>query len=149
MKLKEALKFMLIFGCIATTFQTLFISAAALHYGNNSFQAVQMYRLPLIGFASTIPILIFVTKGTPARIELVIRKILHFILTASIVFGLLIHFEWVEAKTALPTALFFLGVYICGYILTEIRDKKTAVQINAKIQAENATYNAENATCDN
>jgi uncharacterized membrane protein len=94
---------------------------------------------------SSLPVLIFVCKPTTSRVQALLRKIAHFVLTGGIVFSLLIYFGWMDTKNVVFIILSFLCVYIPLYIVQEIRDKKTAAQINERI---NATHNGENETHD-
>jgi len=137
MKLRDALKFMFIVACIATVFQTVFISIFAWFWDTNSIvNAHNLYQLPLIGVLSTLPTLIFVRSKT-GQIEWIVRQILHFILTASIVFTALIRFGWIYAQTqnALKVFLVFLFVYVTASVIGAIRGRKLADKLNERINA--------------
>ncbi|MCL2071187.1 MAG: DUF3021 domain-containing protein [Oscillospiraceae bacterium] len=147
MKLKEVLKFMVATWLFATTLQTLFIGIVGLLFPQNGFvlTARDLLKLPFIAFMSAVPELIFLFKPTASRTEVTVRKILHFVLTAGIVFTLLIYFGWIDASGAILTGVFFLVIYVTLYIYQDRRDKKTAEKINQRI---NATHHSENATHD-
>ena len=147
MKLNYALKYMFILFCVVTTGQVLFVGALNLIIGNEYLMTMSdLLKLPLVSFASVIPTLIFVrskTKKTPTKTETLILPIVHFILTAGIVFGLLMYFEFMDAANAAFIIMLFLVVYIPAYIYQYMRDRKLARQLNERI---NAFHNTENAT---
>ena len=144
MKLKAALKNMFTLFCIITTFETIFIASISwLPDQNFIFNARDLFKIPFVAFAGVLPVLILVRSEKTPRAELMIRKTLHFILTAGVVFGLLIYFGWMDMTNAVFIAAFFLAIYIPATVVQEIRAKKLADQLNAKI---NAFHKAENAT---
>ena len=147
MKLKNAIKFMALLFCILTTAQVLFVGAINMYMDNNMTMTMQdLLRFPLISFAAVLPTLIFVrnkAKNRSSRIETFLFPILHFTLTAGIVFGLLIYFGWMDASNAIIMVAFFLAIYVPAYAIQEIRDRKLAKRLNEKIDA---FHNSENAT---
>ena len=146
MTLKDTLKFMFILFCAITTFQAIFISIFATLTGSeNILYTQELYKLPLIGFLSTLPTLIFIGSDKVSRLDLNIRKVVHLFLTAVIVFWSLTYFEWLDRENALPVAIFFMIIYITGHIIGEMRAKKLADELNKRI---NASHNTENATHD-
>lgn len=137
MKLQEAFKFMLIIACVATVFQTFFISIFAWFWDINSLiDARNLYQLPLIGILSTLPTLIFV-RSKSSQLEWIIRQILHFILTASITFIALIRFGWIYAQTqsVIMVFLVFLFVYTTASIIGAVRGRQLAKKLNERINA--------------
>ena len=149
MKLQYAIKFMSILFCIITTCQVVFIGACNLLLGNDVMMSMQdLMKLPLISFASVLPTLIFVrtkTKTPPAREEAIFIPILHFALTAGIVFGLLIYFGFMDVANAAILVAFFLAIYIPAFLFQKFRDKRLARLLNERI---NAFHNADSATRD-
>ncbi|MCL2047466.1 MAG: DUF3021 domain-containing protein [Defluviitaleaceae bacterium] len=144
MKLKEALKSIYISFCSIATFQLLFISSSVFWSDNEiSMDAGGLFSLVVIAFFSSLPILLFVHKETISRVELVLRKVAHFILTAAVVFSLLLYYEWLDTKNALFTVVFFLFLYIALYVYQTLRAKRLAAQINERL---NAFHNEENET---
>jgi len=132
--------------CIVTTFQLLFIIAVwTVLNDEHTFTSSDLFKVQLVALASVLPVLIHVRKKIVSRTQLIIRQVLHFILTAGVVFGLLIYFEWIDEKSAAATIVFFLAIYIPAYLIQEIRARKLAKQLNEKI---NAFHNSENATHD-
>jgi hypothetical protein len=144
MKLKYALKLMFHMFCIITTGQVFFVSVILLiNEPDAVFTMREMLQMPFVALAGVLPILIFVRSEKATRTELIVRNVLHFILTAGIVLGLLIYFGWMYASNAVIIIGFFLAIYIPAYIVQEIRDRKLAKQLNERI---NAFHNTENET---
>ena len=146
MKLAYALKFMFVLFCVITAFQVLFVGIVNIALNNDvMFSMRDLLKLPLISLAGVLPTLIFIRTKTkpPSKAESIIKSVLHFILTAGGIFGLLIYFKWLEPANAVFIVTFFLVIYIPAYIFQELRDRKLARQINERI---NAFHEAENAT---
>ena len=143
MKLKDALKLMFFLACVVTTFQILFIATYVMISGADfTLRAAELYRVCFIGFSCVLPVLLFVRNETARRAEIIVRKALHFFLTAGIVFGLLIYYQWMDTKNALFIALFFLALYFSALAFGEIRQKRLADKINERINAFHDTENA-------
>lgn len=144
MKLNEALKFMFYLFCVITTFEVLFVAiSSSILAPNLLFDMWDLLKLPFVAFSSVLPVLILVRRETAPRMELRLRKVLHFVLTAAVVSGLLIYFGWMYATNAIFIAAFFLAIYIAASVIQEIREKKLAQKLNKQI---NAFHDAENAT---
>ena len=143
MRLKETLLFMALMFCVIVTFQVIFtaIYCAVADVSDNTINAAHTL---LIAFSSTLPTLIFLGGSKFHRVWLIARSVLHFILTAAIVFGLLVHFQLINASNAVFVATLFLGIYIIGYVIQEMKAKKTADALNKRISA---FHDSENATC--
>ena len=143
MKLKYALKFMLMSYCVATTFQVfmLFIFATAAG-STDTVYARELYSLLVISLFSALPILIFVRKESAPRWEWILRRALHLLLTTGLVFAALIYFDWVSLENLWWVLLFFLGMYALLAVISEIRTKRLANQINARIRASHDSENA-------
>jgi len=144
MKLKDALRFMFFLFCAVSTFETLFI--ATLGFINNDifvFEAKELYKIPFVAFMSVLPVFVMIRSETAPRPEWIARKALHFILTAGVVFTLLIYFKWIDKQNVLLVAIFFLFIYITAFAVQEIRAKRLADAINKRI---NAFHESENAT---
>lgn len=148
MRLKQTIITMLILFCAVTTAQVLFIGIFNLSINSEetlTFRSI--LRMPLIAFASVLPMLVFVrgkTEKPQTRKESIFRQALHFVLTAGIVIGLMIYFEWINTGNAIILILFFLTVYIAAYTIIVLRDRRLARQINERINAfriaENETH---------
>ena len=146
MSLKNTLKFMFVVACMATVFQVIFISISAWTGDfESTVYARELYRFPLIGVFSTLPTLIYIGSENATRRMLIIIRILHFVLTASIVFGLLAYFGWIDIGNALMVAFIFLVTYVVAIIIVEFREKNLAERLN---QCLDAFHNAENASRD-
>ncbi|MCL2335791.1 MAG: DUF3021 family protein [Firmicutes bacterium] len=144
MKLKAALIFMFHLFCAITTFETLFIAVnGALGSITLTLEAKELFKIPFIAFMSVLPVLLLVKAEKISRTEIMIRRAIHFVLTAGIVFGLLIYFKWLDTANAVIIAVFFLAIYATASIVKEIQAKKLADKLNERI---NAFHKAENAT---
>ena len=135
MRLKEALRFMFFVFCLVTTLETLFIATLGLLGTGFTFEASELFQIPLVAFLSALPVLILIRSETASRTEWIIRKAAHFALTAGAVFGMLIYFGWLDKQNALFVVLFFLIVYAAAYIIQELRAKQLADEINKRLSA--------------
>jgi len=138
MKIYDVLKLMLIIACAVTVFQTVFISIFAWFlFSDSTIYARNLYQLPVIGALSTLPTLLYIKRSEPSQLEWIIRRILHFVLTAGVVFGALTHFGWVYAQTqnAIIAFAVFLLVYIASTIVGSVRANRLANQLNERINA--------------
>ena len=144
MKQKRTLRFMFHLFCTITTFETLFITMDGL-IGSGEFllSSRDLFRIPFVAFMSVLPVPILLHRKDAKRVERVIRNATHFILTAGIVFGLLIYFKWLDAGNAAAVAAFFLVIYGSATAIAEIRAKKLADKLNERLSA---FHDAENAT---
>jgi len=136
MKLKDALRYMFRLFCAVTTFELLFI--ATLGVIDNAvfgFEARELYKIPFVAFMSVLPVLVMIRSETAPRSEWIIRKALHFVLTAGTVFALLIYFQWIDRQNVLFVAVFFLVLYVAAYAVQEIRAKRLADALNERINA--------------
>jgi hypothetical protein len=110
-----------------------------------ALDASGLYKMILVAFVSVLPVLVHVYKETISRTQIIIRQILHLVLTAGLTLGLLVYFEWLVAENAVATVIFFLTIYIIAYTVQAMRAKKLADKLNEKL---NAFHNSENATRD-
>jgi len=141
---KESVKILLILACCITTFQVIFIGMlGVLITPDISFGGWDLLKIASISFTSTLPSLILIGRNKDSRLKKMLMFAVHFILTAGIVFGLLILYEWINAITALYTALMFLCLYVAAHVIIEIRSRRLAKKINERI---NAFHEAENET---
>jgi hypothetical protein len=134
MKLKEAFKFMFHLFCATTTCIIIFIALT-------SYDSLSLLRIPAVAFAGALPVLIFVHGEKASRAEIIVRKVLHFILTAGIVGGFVIWFGWVDGANAVLVGAFFLAVYVGVYVVSEVRAKRFTDRLNERL---NAFHNGEN-----
>ena len=147
MRLKDALKLMIIIACVATVFQVIFISLFAwVSDYESTLYARELYRLPLTGILSTLPTLIFVGKENISARKLILIRSTHFILTMGIVFGALLYFGLIiDMSNILLVAVIFLITYIIATIIGERQARNLAQQLNERLDA---FHNAENASHD-
>jgi hypothetical protein len=149
MSLKKELKLLFFLFCIITTCECLFVGIFSLITSRDAlFDAWFLIELPFIAFLSVLPTLILWRSETVPRVELIIRRALHFVLTAGIVCGLTIYIGWMDAvSTVVITMAFFLAVYIPVFFIAERRARSLARKINEKIDAlrndENAQHQEE------
>jgi len=144
MSLKEELKFMFHLFCAITAFETIYMAIAAFVNGEGfTFTARDLYKIPLVALFGVIPVLILVRKEQVPKTELILRRILHFIITAAVVLGSLVYFGWLVVANAIVIIVFFLAIYIGAYVVESVREKQLADKINERI---NAFHEAENAT---
>jgi hypothetical protein len=144
MKPIDALKFMFYLFCMVTTFETLFIAALGLFDPDITFAARELFKIPLVALLSALPVMILIRSETASRTEWLIRKALHFTLTAGIVFGMLIYFDWLDKKNAPFVILFFLILYAAAFVIHEIRAKQLADELNKRIDAFHQGESAQN-----
>ena len=147
MTIKRALLLMAISFCVASTIcfliiglYTLFVDAPGM---KSSFNGEDILGILFMAFAVTLPILLFVRSEKASRIEIIIRRTIHFILTSGIVFGCLVYFKWINTANAIFVILAFVAMYFAGQIVMEKRERKLADELNKRI---NAFHNAENET---
>ena len=144
MKLKDALKEMVVLFCVITTCVILFMSLIPLYDSDGFiFTARDLYKIPLVALLGTIPLLILVRKETASKTEVNVRKVLHFVLTAGLVLGTLMFFGWLDTTSAVSIIVFFLALYIAVWIVASVREKRLADKLNERI---NAFHSGENAT---
>ena len=144
MKLINMLKSMFLLFCAISTFMFFFIAVQAVCFDPGfSLDGRGMLKVLLIALASVLPVLIFYCKETISREELLLRRALHFFVTAGIVLGLQITIGWMDAANAVYVVIVFLLIYIAAYTVLEIRAKKLADKLNERI---NAFHGGENET---
>ena len=134
MKLEKALKLFPILFCVVTTFfffmlgiQSLFFYPQAMFTGRDILSGM------LMTFTTTLPTFILVQKENSSSLERIIRLTLHFIISGSIAFGFLIYLGYLIVETALYAIVVFIAMYIIGYVIMEIRDRKLAAKLNERI----------------
>ena len=143
---KDVLKVLFNLFCGITTALILFLGIqGAFFVPDFSFNGWDLIRLLSISLASTLPTLLILGRESATRGKWVLLLVLHFVLTAGAVFGLLMIYQWINAATALYTILMFLGIYVVAYIALEIRARRLARMLNEKI---NAFHEAENEAHD-
>ena len=143
---KESVKILLVLACCITTFQVIIIGIQGVFITPGiSLDGWDLLKIASIGFASTLPSLLLLGRNKDSWLKRMIMFTVHFILTAGIVFGLLILYEWINATTALYTAAMFLCLYVAAHVVIEIRSRRLAKRINERI---NAFHESENETHD-
>ena len=148
MTLKQTLKRMAILFFMATTFCFMFIGIqSTFFFPEMTYSGTDILTCILMAFLVTLPSLIFFRAENVSHINLRIRQILHFIFSAGAVFVGITLLDWVELDiyTALYAFLFFSVVYILGFTIALIREKRIADELNKRI---NAFHDTENVTHD-
>jgi len=145
MKLKDALKRIIVLFFVITICITLFMSLLPVFTGSDfDIAARDLYRIPLVALLGAIPVFVLIRNEKASNLEIVLRKILHFVLTSALVLGSLMLFGWIDAASAAVIVVFFLVVYIVIWIVETVRGKKLAARLNERINAfqsdENATH---------
>lgn len=134
MRLKEILKIMFVLFCAITTFQVIFISLLNILFDEQyTITMPEMLRIPFIALCGALPMLVFFRsekKKPPSRAYLIAIRTIHLVLTAGIVFGLLSYFEWIDAVNGVFVIAFFAIIYVCIYVVLELRANKLAREIN-------------------
>ncbi len=136
MNLKELLKFMFVVFCAITTIVILYIAAEILITDSLwRLSAWDLLKIEFVAFAGTLPVLILLKRENAPRTELIIRQVLHFILTGGIIAGLLIGFGWLSAGNAAFIAALYICLYSGIYAAGELRARKLAKALNERISA--------------
>ena len=135
MKLEKVLKLIPILFCIATTFfffvlgiQSFFLFPETVFSGRDILSGI------LMTFTTTLPTFILVQKENSSALERIIRLTLHFIISGGIAFSFLIYLGYLVIETVLYAIAVFIFMYIVGYVIMEIRDRKLAAKLNERIQ---------------
>lgn len=144
MKLKEALLFMFHLFCVITTCEILFIAGMALLFHSTlQFGPLYLLEIPLVALCGVLPVLLFVGSEKASRLSLNLRKALHFVLTAGVVFGLLLYLGWMDTQNAVAVLVLFLLIYAGAWIVQETRERTLAKQLNERL---NEFHEDENET---
>jgi hypothetical protein len=144
MKLKDMLVSMFYTACVITTSMVFFIGLyLVLFTPHLIFDGRDMLGLIFTAFAGVLPTLIFVGKDKMSYKGVLFCRAIHLVLTAGIVFGCVMYFEWINTLNAVYYLIDFFIIYIVANVVSTIRDKKLANKLNERI---NAFHDAENET---
>jgi len=135
MTFKHIVKFTFFLFCVITTMQIIFVPILDLINGRNDVIYIRdLYRYPLIAFASVLPTFILVNSDQMSRNGWRIRVILHCILTQAAVFGGLVYFNRVTNLSILvQIGLFFTAIYAGAWWGFNRKQQSLANQINERI----------------
>ena len=134
MKLEKALKLFPVLFCIVTTFFFFVLGIQSIFFfPETTFSGRDILGGILMTFTTTLPTFILVQKENSSSLERVIRLTLHFIISGCIAFGFLIYLGYLIVETAVYAIVVFIAMYIIGYIIMEIRDRKLAAKLNERI----------------
>ena len=151
MRLMDRAKAVFTQSCVIITLQIIFISLSAwISDSDRVIYARDMYQLVIVGFLAVLPTAFLFVKTLDefmslSGIKAVIFRMLHLILTAAVVFGSLGFFGWMDAGNALRVFIIFLIIYGITTIISELRVRKLAKQLNERLDA---FHKAENASQD-
>ena len=146
MSLRQTLKKMGVLFCVATTFLFLVLGLhSAIFFSDVTYTGRDILTGLLMAFLVTLPTLVFVNTENASHRSLIIRQIIHFLLTMGFMSVCLMLFQWVilDMEAIIYAFLFFFVVYLIGFIITFLHQKRVAEELNKRI---NAFHNAENET---
>ena len=134
MKLEKVLKLVPILYCIVTTIFFFILGVqSVLFFPGIILNGRDILNGMLLTFLSLLPVFILVYKENASRLERFLRHTIHFLLSGSIVFGFLIYFGYLIVETAAFAIAVFIFMYVAGYAIMEIRDRKLAAKLNERI----------------
>ena len=149
MSLKKVLLFMFLLACIVTTIHLLWISGVHLFMYTTTDVRLRtpMYRLfrwPLHGFLSVLPILIFIKSDDATKLGWSIRVVIHFFLTIIFTLGswILLWYQWhdwghlfrnIAAGYYTAFLLIFTAIYVSAYLAFTYYQRGLANKFNEKI----------------
>jgi len=127
MKLKDILIFTFVLFCIIVTGQVVF--QAILKGGD-------YLNILVMAFVSALPALIFTVTNNDSPKGFFLQLIFHFALTASIVLGLLLHFEYIRWNfTAVFIFVLFIVIYVTGFLGYLYYRQRMIKKLNAHLSA--------------
>jgi len=148
MSLREVLKFIFFLFCSITT---VFVVSVAILFRfiverqvvlNEAF-FIQVLAIALV---CSLPTLVLVHKEFAKRKEVILRNVIHFILTISLMLGLLNHFNWFNAIFVTTSLIVFSIIYTIAQILWNMQSKTLANEFNKRIDelrnGESATHSS-------
>jgi len=142
MTLKEALRFMFLLFCVIVAFQLGYFAVVALMaYPHPSLHLRDILRMLQLAALGVLPIPILIQKETASYKETLIRRGIHFVLTAALVFGALAHFQWIDMDSVGVIVGFFFTIFLVAYFL-DIQAQYLANQLNKRISAFRKAENA-------
>jgi len=132
--MEKALKLFPVLFCVVTTFFFFILGLqSVLFYPAAVFTGKDVLGGMLMTFMTTLPIFILVQKENSSNVERIIRLSLHFIISGCIAFGFLIYLGYLVVETAIYAIIAFVIMYVAGYVIMEIRDRKLAAKLNERI----------------
>jgi len=135
---KEAFKFIFHLFNFITVFQLLFLFFTVEindpFVGEVSHRVV--LRVFLLAAATSLPMLILIGSEIPSRLEFWTRRLTHFALTAGILIGVLMYFEWIAALNMVVVTISFVIIYGVATIIWHIEDIRIAGEINKRLTHE-------------
>ena len=132
----SALKFIVVLFCVITTAQvvlimfTLWLTNLAI-MGN---EARVWAKVLALSAATSLPVLVLVSKETASILENRTRRVMHFILTGGATFVMLLNYRWLTWNTAIVIIIVFAVIFIAGSLLWSLHEKSVANQLNRRIR---------------
>jgi len=131
MKLKDLLIFMFVLFCVITTAQLTFRVVHTIVFLEKEAPFVS---IPVIALASSFPVLVFLNSNNDSQKKFIFRLLLHFVLTTSIVLGLLLHYNYIGWNIhSLHIAVLFIAIYMCGFWGYFYHQKRVIRKLNARL----------------
>ena len=97
-------------------------------------QYMFLYRIALVGFVSAAPVILLVHRKERTRIQWLLQQTLHAVVTATLVFGSLIRFGWLNKDALWMYLLFFAFMYILGNTLLFLHTRRLAQKLTKQLQ---------------
>ena len=136
MSFKQALKYMPLLFCGSSAFFFAAISITAMIFEpDKTFSAGDILVGFLVALLVSLPVFVLVSRANATRLELNIRKILHFLLSMGLAFFSLIYFGLITWENGVYAIIAFTVTYLAGYTIMEIRYNKLAKKLNERINA--------------
>ena len=127
--------FMLVLFCAITTLLVL-LTILMYFLGDFSTMApLHLLNFLIIAFLTTLPTLIFLISVTRSRFWHYFQLVAHFLLTAGILYSLLIYFDYIHIRNAVIITLTYIVFYAIVLTVQESRSKKLAHKLNERIAA--------------
>jgi len=134
MTFQKVLRLIPIMFCTVTTIFFFILGIQSIiFFPDVTFKGPDILFFLFMTFLTTLPTFILVQKDTASRFERIIKQILHFLVSGCLVFGFLIYLEYLIMETAIYAITMFSLMYIVGYTIMEIRDRKLAAKLNERI----------------
>lgn len=138
MRTEEILKKMAVsFFVIVTGIVCSFYLFCLIFYPNAVFSTVDIGRILLMAVAGDLPFLLFLSGKELSKKQMLVRRIIHFIVLLAILLYLAIRWNWVNPKNIEEIAIFLLTillVYAAVSFVSRYRDKKLTEKLNERLR---------------
>ena len=139
-RLAAILKASALYFFMITTFLLIFMTfSARLTNPDAVMYQRELYRVVVVAFFGTVPSIAFAYFNTWAWavgwFRIILVQLLHIASTAIAVFGILLHYGWLDLGNALRVFGTFLVIYAISATLSQIRENRIAKQMNERLSA--------------